>query len=131
MPLKKKKKSRSLETAKYRATQLANIDETIDFGGGFNYQALKELIDTAEAEIAKYNTMLAGVDAQRIIVRKLEKQLSDACERVFTGIITQFGRDSAEYEMIGGTRKSTIGNYRSETYDPDGSDVEGEQEPAP
>lgn len=119
MALLKKKKSRSLETAQFRANQLANIDETIDFGGGFNYQVYHDLVETAKSELDKYNSMMADVDEQRIVVRRLEKKLNDANERVFAGIITQYGRDSAEYEMMGGKRKSAIRNYRTETFDPD------------
>lgn len=118
MALRKKTRSRSLETAEFRANQLANIDNTIEFGGGFSYQVYRDLVETAKAELDKYNSMMADVDEQRIVVRKLEKKLNDANERVFTGIITQYGRDSAEYEMIGGKRKSEIGNYRAETFDP-------------
>lgn len=123
MAYRKKQRSRSLETAEFRLNALLNIDETLDFGAGFNVNSYKTLVEEAEAELNRYNALLADADQQRSSVRRLEKQLDDANERVFSGIITQFGRDSDEYEMIGGTRKSDIRNSKPVTYEPNGSEA--------
>lgn len=124
----KKRRSRSLETASFRSNALRNISEFIDFGGGFNSDSYQELVEDAKAELDRYNAMLANVDKQRILVKQLEKMLDDANERVFSGIITLYGRDSAEYEMVGGTRKSNIRNIRAVTYDPNGSDEDAPED---
>ena len=120
----KKRRSRSIETASFRSNALTNIDETINFGRGLTSQSYQELVEEAQDQLHRYNAMLSNVDKKRNLLKRLEKQLDDANERVFSGIITQFGRDSDEYEMIGGTRKSDIRNIKPITYEPDGSEEE-------
>ena len=39
-------------------------------------------------------------------VEKMEKELGDLAQRIFAAVGAQFGFDSNEYEMAGGTRKS-------------------------
>lgn len=120
MALRKKKQSRAIETAEFRLNALRNIDESIDFGAGFTVNSFQELVEKAKAELYRYNAMMADVDQQRALVRKLERELNDANERIFTGIITRYGRDSIEYEMIGGVRKSNIYNKISPvTHEPE------------
>lgn len=118
----KKRRSRSIETASFRSNALTNIDENIDFGRGLSSQSYLELVEEAQDQLHRYNAMLSNVDKQRSLLKTLEKQLDDANERVFSGIITQYGRDSDEYEMIGGTRKSEIRNNKPITYNPEESD---------
>lgn len=118
----KKRRSRSIETASFRSNALSNIDENIDFGRGLTSASYQELVEEAQDQLHRYNAMLSNVDKQRNLLKTTEKQLNDANERVFSGIITQFGRDSNEYEMIGGTRKSDIRNNKPVTYNPEESD---------
>ncbi|WP_020401552.1 hypothetical protein [Gracilimonas tropica] len=121
MALLKKKRSRSLETANLRLVGLSEIDREIDFGSGFdldNYNALYE--ETSEV-LRKYNSYLKRADEQRDILDKLERQLNDANERVLFLIGGFFGKDSLEYQKVGGTRKSKFNNNRPVTYDPNGT----------
>lgn len=118
----KKRRSRSIETASFRSNALRNIDESIDFGRGLTSDSYLGLVEEAQDELHRYNAMLSNADKKRSLLYRLEKQLDDANERVLAGIITQFGRDSDEYEMMGGTRKSDIRNIRAITYEPNGSD---------
>ncbi|MAO66044.1 MAG: hypothetical protein CL666_13700 [Balneola sp.] len=123
MALLKKKRSRSLDTANLRLVGLNEIDREIDFGSGFdldNYNMLYE--DTSEV-LRKYNSYLKRADEQRDILDKLERQLNDANERVLFLIGGFFGKDSLEYQKVGGTRKSKFNNNRPVTYDPNGSVV--------
>jgi hypothetical protein len=117
----KKRRSRSIETASNRTNALRTIDENIDFGRGLTSASYQMLFENARDELHRYNAMLSNVDKKRSMLHKLEKQLDDANERIFSGIIALYGRDSLEYEMVGGTRKSTIRNIRAITYEPNGS----------
>lgn len=123
----KKRRSRSIETASNRTNALRNIDENIDFGRGLTSNSYQMLFENARDELHRYNAMLSNVDKKRSLLHKLEKQLDDANERIFSGIIALYGRDSLEYEMVGGTRKSTIRNIRAVTYNPN----EGSEDTAP
>lgn len=122
MAYRKRRKSKSLDTAAFRLNGLQNIDDTIDFGAGFTVDSYETLVEQSQIELNRYNALLSNVDKQRDVLEQYERQLDDANERVFSGIIAQFGRDSIEYEMVGGTRKSNIRNIRAVTYDPDGSE---------
>lgn len=130
MAYRKRKRSRNLEAAQHRLNALQNIDENIEFSAGFTTESYKALVEDAIDQLHRYNAMLANVDRQKSDLRRLEKKLADANERVFSGIITQFGRDSIEYEMIGGTRKREIrnGSVKPLTYDPMEYSVEGEED---
>ena len=113
MALLKKKRSRSLDTANLRLVGLNEIDREIDFGSGFDLDNYNML----------YNSYLKRADEQRDILDKLERQLNDANERVLFLIGGFFGKDSLEYQKVGGTRKSKFNNNRPVTYDPNGSVV--------
>ena len=128
MSLHRRTRSRSIDTGRMRVNALKNIDETLEFGRGFNAEAYETLVDGATDAIHRYNAMLANVDKQRRVLQRLERKLNDANERVFTGIATLFGKDSIEYEMIGGTRKSDIRNTKTVTFEPISNNGEEEDE---
>ena len=46
------------------------------------------------------------INAYRIDIEHQEKSLSALCERMLLGVAVKYGKDSAEYEMAGGVRKS-------------------------
>ncbi|BAY60611.1 hypothetical protein NIES22_06700 [Calothrix brevissima NIES-22] len=40
------------------------------------------------------------------MVAENEKRLAEFCERMLTGVASKYGRNSDEYQMAGGVRKS-------------------------
>ena len=84
--------------------------------------------------IHSYNNLLSNADAAGNQIDHLEREVRDLNERIFTGVATIFGRDSDEYEMVGGARKSEIafgpqdnGEAEPETFDP-ATDLDHEQQ---
>ncbi|MEL7495536.1 MAG: hypothetical protein AAGJ95_16450 [Cyanobacteria bacterium J06554_11] len=64
------------------------------------------LITSTRSALQQYNTLLSEIDEAQNNFKALEKELADMSERMLTGVVTHYGKDSSEYEKAGGTRKS-------------------------
>ncbi|MDZ8189035.1 MAG: hypothetical protein RMX96_29845 [Nostoc sp. ChiSLP02] len=104
--VREKQKSRVLEKAELRAAGLKEIDPNLDFGNGISLKNFTELIENLRNEIAAYNKALAALDALRIELNELEKELNTLTGRMLLGVAAKYGTDSCEYMMAGGVRKS-------------------------
>ncbi|WP_392535010.1 hypothetical protein [Nostoc sp. C117] len=104
--LRQRQISRVLEKAELRASGLKKIDPNIDFGNGYSLQKLTELIEELRNKIDTYNHALSVIDSLRTQLKELEKDLSSMSERMLMGVAVKYGKDSCEYMMAGGVRKS-------------------------
>lgn len=102
----KKKHSKVLMNAYTRINALKNIDPDIDLGGDLTVPVLEGLAGNLKDKLDAYNDLLAQADKARSDLKKMEKEVRDATERIFLGIGTIYGRDSDEYQMVGGVKKS-------------------------
>jgi hypothetical protein len=50
--------------------------------------------------------MLTAIDSAKAKIETLEKTIRETSERLVSGIALKYGKDSREYEMTGGVRKS-------------------------
>lgn len=103
---RKKRTSRILEKAELRSAGLKAIDPTLDFGDVRNLNNMTQLIEQLRTKIDSYNTALAVIDSSKTEIEELEKNLSDITEKMLIGVAFQYGKDSREYQMAGGVRKS-------------------------
>lgn len=103
---RKKRTSPFLQKAELRAAGLKAIDPSLDFGDARSLQNMTQLIQQLRTKIDAYNTALCVIDSYKIEIAQLEKNLSDLAERMLIGIAFKYGKDSREYEMAGGVRKS-------------------------
>ncbi|MCA1994475.1 MAG: hypothetical protein LDL41_20875, partial [Coleofasciculus sp. S288] len=103
---RQKRTSRILEKAEFRAAGLKAINPTLDFGDTHNVTNLTELIDQLRTKIDAYNTALVMIDSSKAEIDELEKTLGDFSEKMLIGVAFKYGKDSREYEMAGGVRKS-------------------------
>ncbi|PMB46644.1 hypothetical protein CEN39_25705 [Fischerella thermalis CCMEE 5201] len=101
-----KRSFRVLEKAQLRACGLKAIDPNLDFGNAGNLQNLTQQIEQLRTKINTYNTALTAIDASRTDIEQLEKNLSSLCERLLLAVAVKYGKDSQEYVMAGGVRKS-------------------------
>ena len=118
MPRLKKTRSIHLDKARTRRDAIVSIDPNLDFNNGQTVAAYSDIIRQAEAALSEYNTTLSKLDNLYNQFKALETQLRDASERMLTGVATQFGKNSAEYEMAGGTRKSERKRLRQPSLTP-------------
>jgi hypothetical protein len=88
------------------AAALKSIVTPLELGGGLSLPNYDAKIGAAKEKLDTYNTLLSGADRVSDELDGLEEELTDLNERMLTGVATQFGKDSPEYEAAGGTRKS-------------------------
>jgi hypothetical protein len=103
---RKKRTSRVVEKAELRSSGLKAIDPNMDFGNNCNLENMTKLIKEYRIKIDAYNTALAVIDSSRTQMTELERNLSELSEKMLIGVAFKYGKDSIEYEMAGGVRKS-------------------------
>lgn len=103
---RRKRTSRVLEKAELRAAGLKAIDAQMDFGDVRNMDNLIKLIEQLRSRIDAYNTALSIIDSSKTEIEILEKTLGDLTDKMLIGVAFKYGKDSREYEMAGGVRKS-------------------------
>lgn len=103
---RQKRSSRILEKAQLRLSGLKAIDPNIDFGNANNLKNFTQQIEQLRAKINDYNTAISVIDANKTDIQQLEKSLGALCETMLLGVAVKYGKDSSEYAMAGGVRKS-------------------------
>lgn len=110
-----KSSSAIAESAQERLTGLGSIDPALDLGNGLTVAAYREAIQDVRAKLTAYNALLSKVDDANNALRAAEKELRSLSERMLAGVAARYGKDSSQYEMAGGTRKSEIKRSRKKT----------------
>lgn len=102
----RKRTSRVLENAELRFAGLKAIDVNLDLGETCNLKMLTELIEQLRSKLEAHNTALSTIDSSKVEIEELEQTLGTFSEKMLMGIGFKYGKDSREYEMAGGVRKS-------------------------
>jgi hypothetical protein len=105
MNKKSKQRSRVLEKASARLGAMRSLGTDINFGNGLTFTDFEESIDRTREALLAYNTAIATYSQAQLAFMELERNLADLAERMLTGVATQYGKQSHQYEMAGGTRK--------------------------
>ncbi len=103
---RKKRTSRVLERAELRAAGLKAVDTAMDFGDARTVANLTAQIEQLRSKLDAYNIALAIIDSYKTEIEALEKSLGDLTDKMLIGVAFKYGKDSREYEMAGGVRKS-------------------------
>jgi hypothetical protein len=103
---RQKKVSPIVEKAQQRLSALVSIDPALDLGNGLTASAYQAEVTNAQAKLDAYNTLLSQVDEAYNAFLLAEKALRDLSERMLAGVASKYGKDSSQYEMAGGVRKS-------------------------
>lgn len=101
-----KKTSKTLESAQTRLASVKSIGADLDLGNGITVAAYEKKISDTTKTLEKYNTSLSTADSNEQMFDAAELDLKDFHERVLLGVGTNYGKNSNEYEMAGGTKKS-------------------------
>lgn len=89
-----------------RISGVKSIAADLDLGNGLTVTEYQTAIDEVEAVLATYNTHLSLADELKNNLESKEKVLRNFSERILTGVAAKYGKDSNQYQMAGGTRKS-------------------------
>ena len=113
MAFKKRKPGVVIDNAKLRLDGMKQIDIhlglTVNYGSLANVLTKTEMSDKItdiEKNISDYNVMLEDATALLNEIVKGERQLDELYTRVLKGAVAQFGSNSDEVEVLGGTRIS-------------------------
>jgi len=101
-----KRKSAVLEAARKRLAGLKAIDPKPNFGTNLPEETYTAKITSLSNRLDGYNTMLSEVDEAQNELDREENETNDLNRRFLSAGEAQYGPDSNEYEMLGGTRTS-------------------------
>jgi hypothetical protein len=99
-----KRTSKVLEKASVRAAGLRSIGPE-DFGGGLTSASFDAAVAETRRKLDDYNEALSLVDEKANILADSEKLLLDYNDRVLAGVAAKYGRNSNQYEKVGGKRR--------------------------
>ena len=95
-----------VDESRQRMAGMISIDGRLDLGNGVSVEAMEAAIKLVTDRIGEYNTLLSRADEMSNEIDEALRALRDLTSRALKGAEFKFGRDSHEYEMVGGTRTS-------------------------
>lgn len=103
---RQKRGSRILEKAQRRLDGIMMINDKLDLGSGYTTTTYDKRITDLRKTLSQYNQVLSQADALQTAVEEAERELADFSDHMLVNIAAKFGKDSSQYEMAGGVRKS-------------------------
>ena len=103
---RRKRTSLALQKAERRAAAMVSIEPALDLGNGLTLETYWEAINGLREKQYRYNALLSSVDSLYNELLAEERSLGEMSEHMLSGVKVKFGRDSSEYEMAGGVRRS-------------------------
>ena len=103
---RRKRTSAALVLARARLAGLAKINPAPNLGPNLATQAYQTVIDDTAAIEESHAQLAAQMDDSSNRFDTQEALMNDWNRRVLSAVEAQYGPDSSEYEMVGGTRKS-------------------------
>ncbi len=103
-----KRTSNSLDNLKQRLAGMTSIDPKIDLGNGITAEEAEKLVKSCDTMLQEYNTLLSDADEKQYEIEQLEKKMDTFCVSILASAAVKYGKDSFEYEIVGGKRTSDI-----------------------
>jgi hypothetical protein len=95
-----------LEKGKLRLVGLKSIKEDLNFGDNLSVAIYDTQLSLLETKLKTYNQTLSDIDnLYNECIAQIDV-IKDYNERMLSGVTLKYGKNSSEYEMAGGTRKS-------------------------
>ena len=104
--MSKARKSKAIDEAEARIAALRSIESNLDFGKSLSIQAYIAKAAESRGLLSTLNAVIAQVEGARTSFNRSERELITMSSRILQAVLVQFGRDSKEYAMAGGTRTS-------------------------
>ena len=104
----RRKLSRVLDLEKgiTRLSAVKSIDVALDLGNDITVANYETQVNLLTTKLSVYNTALSTIDdLYNDCIAQIDV-LKDWNERILTGVATKYGKNSSQYEMAGGVRKS-------------------------
>ncbi|MBD2213459.1 hypothetical protein H6G27_26820 [Nostoc linckia FACHB-104] len=101
-----KRNSRALTKAERRIEGLQMIDPDLDFGNEFSIANYNGMVQQLREKLAAYNQAKTLVEKTQTALVDAERVLNNYSEHMLLNVASRYGKNSDEYGMAGGTRKS-------------------------
>ena len=106
MARKKLIRDPDFDKAKTRLASIKSIDKSLDLGSDITVVKYEAEVTKFADDLNAYNTALSTIDdLYNTCITQIDV-LKDWNERVLSGVATKYGKNSSQYEMAGGTKKS-------------------------
>ncbi len=104
--MKRRKATSTMELGATRSAGCASIDANLDLGNGLTIKNYGILNENARKSLEVYNTSMATTESKLEEHEANEVLLADFNERILIAVAYKYGKNSNEYKMAGGTKKS-------------------------
>ena len=95
-----------LEKGTTRLAAVKSIDAALDLGNNINVTVYETELNLLRTKLNTYNTTLSTIDDLYNACLAQLDVVKDLNERILTGVATKYGKNSTQYEMAGGKKKS-------------------------
>ncbi|MGF1937764.1 MAG: hypothetical protein RM347_025805 [Nostoc sp. ChiQUE02] len=102
----RKRNSISLTKAERRIEGMQTINPKLDFSNGFSIATYNTKVIELREKLAAYNQAQTIVDKTHNALIEAERELNTYSEQMLLNVASCYGKNSDEYEMAGGTRRS-------------------------
>ncbi|WP_298906488.1 hypothetical protein [uncultured Nostoc sp.] len=102
----RKRNSIALNKAERRIEGMQTINSQLDFSNGFSIATYNTRVIELREKLAAYNQAQTIVDKTHNALIEAERELNIYTEQMLLNVASRYGKNSDEYEMAGGTRRS-------------------------
>ncbi|WP_448266356.1 hypothetical protein [Nostoc sp. DSM 114159] len=102
----RKRNSMSLTKAERRIEGMQTINPELDFSNGFSIATYNTKVVELREKLAAYNQAQTVVNKTHNALIEAERELNTYSEQMLLNVASHYGKNSDEYEMAGGTRRS-------------------------
>ena len=102
----RKRNSIALTKAERRIEGMQTINSELDFSNGFSIATYNTRVIELREKLAAYNQAQTIVDKTHNALIEAEREMNTYSEQMLLNVASRYGKNSDEYEMAGGTRRS-------------------------
>ncbi|MEI1378203.1 hypothetical protein PQG02_09535 [Nostoc sp. UHCC 0926] len=102
----RRRNSIALTKAERRIEGLQTINPELDFGNGLSIATYNTMIQDLREKLAAHNQARTMIDKTQNALEDTERALNSYSEHMLISVASRYGKNSDEYGMAGGTRKS-------------------------
>lgn len=95
-----------LDKGRTRLAAVKSIDAALNLGNGITVALYEDQVNSLNSKLNTYNTNLSTIDDQYNSCIAQMAVVADWSERILAGVASKYGKNSSEYEMAGGVKKS-------------------------
>jgi hypothetical protein len=104
-----KTQSEALKKGEERVQAMERHNIELDLNNGVSRAAYATKVQDLRTKLEIYNAKIAEINQIKQEIAESESELNDFSENILMGVAVVYGKQSKQYEDLGGTRKSKGG----------------------